>query len=106
MKKALSVFLAILMLCSIAAPAAFAANEEKTTSEHADFSEVIGVITDENGDVDWKTLPGTYLKIFYKIRIIEVIWNFFNALLGGALNDLFDGIKDSVTTTAQAEPTT
>ena len=106
MKKVISVLLAVLMLCSIAAPAAFAAGEEKTTSEHADFSEVVDIITDENGDVDWHTLPGTYLKIFAKIRIIEVIWNFFNTLFGGALGELFGAVTGAIEDfTIQAEPT-
>ncbi len=113
MKKVISVLLAVLMLFSIMVPVAMAeetTKEEKTTSDHADFSEVWDFVTDDNGDVDWKTLPGSYLKIFAKIRFIEVIWNFFNMLFGGALNDLFRGIFNmDETTEAPAdtgEPTT
>ena len=102
MKKVISVLLAVLVLLSIMVPVAMA--EEKTTSEHADFSEVLDIITDDEGDVDWKKLPESYLKIFAKIRIIEVIWNFFNMLFGGALNDLFNGLVGR--DTAEAEPTT
>ena len=104
MKKVISVLLAVLVLLSIMVPVAMA-EEEKTTSEHADFSEVLDVITDDEGEVDWKKLPGSYLKIFAKIRFIEVIWNFFNMLFGGALNDLFNGLVGGGSSAA-AEPTT
>lgn len=80
-KKAIAVFLTVLLLSTMALPTvAFAAGD--VAGDHTSFDDFYGQMTDEEGNIDWRKLPETLFSAYIWIKLFEVIAGFFRNLFG------------------------
>ena len=79
-RKLIAVILTILLVSSIAVPVASA--EGEVAGDHTSFDDFWGQMTDEEGNVNWRKLPEALFKIFFFVRVFEVIAGFFRDLFG------------------------
>lgn len=58
---------------------------ESTTSEHADFDEMMASITDEFGNINWQKAPFHYMIIYFIVRFAAIFTDFFRKMYGAVV---------------------
>ncbi|MCD7774694.1 MAG: hypothetical protein LUG85_08300 [Clostridiales bacterium] len=99
-RKAIAVFLTVLMLGAMMLPVTSFAYENVEDNDHTTFEEFWDMMTDDEGNVDWTQLPKVLLKAFVAVRFFEVLFGIIRQIFGLSTS------TDAETTTVAAEEVT
>ncbi len=80
-RKVIAVILTLILTASIAMPVASAASGDEL-GDHTSFEDFWGQMTDEEGNIQWKKLPEVLFKVFFFVRLFEVIAEWVRGIFG------------------------
>ncbi len=81
LKKIIAVILTAILISSVALPIVSFA-ENGVPNDHTSFEDFWDQMTDDEGNVDWRQLPKTLFKVYFWVRLIEAISEFFRGIFG------------------------